>query len=90
MADHGDPAGMLVPSAPCRRADAALGQGPHRRAERVLEQRVLDVGQQQFLVLLLVGDAKLDQCGVRRVAEQRPHRPVDVRAPVGDLVERRA
>jgi hypothetical protein len=90
VANHGDAAGMLVPfGAVAQRAGRARA-GPHRRRERILEQRVLDVGQQQLLVLLLVGDAELDQRGMRRIGQQRLHRLVDVRAPGGDLVERRA
>ena len=34
---------------------------PHRRAERVLREEMFEVGQQQFLMLLFVLDAELDQ-----------------------------
>jgi hypothetical protein len=51
---------------------------------------VLDVGQQQLLVLLLVGQAELDQRASSAPVEQRRHRRVDMRAPRQRLVERRA
>jgi len=51
---------------------------------------VLDVGQQQLLVLLLVREAEFDQRRVQRIREQRRHLLVDVRAPIADFGDARA
>ena len=93
VADHDDAAGMLVPlgcGAVLMRRSRRRRRLPHRRSERVLEQRVLDVGQQQLLMLLLVRDAELDQPGAGGIGQQPRHRRVDVRAPRHDLGQSRA
>ena len=66
------------------------------RVERVAEEHVLDVHQQQLLVLLLVVQAELDErgevgprVGVAAV-DQLVHRGVDVGAVARDLVDGRA
>ena len=65
---------------------------PDRRAERVLREEMLEVGEQQFLMLLFVLDAELDQHGRRgpQVGQRGLHRGIDMRAPDANLVERRA
>ena len=86
----------LVEGDPCRspvRVEA--GKRPRRivgRRDRVLREGVQDVGQHQFLMLLLVIEADFDQRGDRPSA--RPHRPlkefhdggVDMPAVGGDFV----
>ena len=53
-----------------------------------------DVGEDQFLVLLFVVEAELDQCRERRVLRgivaTRAHRVIDVRAICKHRLERRA
>ena len=89
MADAGDPAGMLVPAFVLR-AGCRWSPVPHGRAQWVLEQAVLDVGKQQFLVLLFVADTQFDQRREFLACEQRRHRRVDMRTPCADFVERGA
>ncbi len=84
------PPGCSYQSTDCDRSDrGAPAVRPHRRAERVLRQRVLDVGQQQFLVLLLVRDAQFDQIGAGRIVDQPLHRLVDMGAPADHFAQRR-
>ena len=62
------------------------------RLERVLRERREDVGEEQFLVLLLVVDTELDQC--QRLGRKRRQRArqcrIDVRTIGADLIERGA
>src|SRR3546814_2601203 len=60
--------------------------------ERILREKMLDVGEQQFLMLLLVMDAEGDerQRGRRQAGQGALHRGIDMRAPDADFVERRA
>ena len=57
--------------------------------QRVLRERVQDVGEQQFLMLLFVMEAEFDQrrdfglVGVRR--DEGAHRFIDMGAVFGDL-----
>ncbi len=64
-----------------------------RRVERIGEERVLDVGGDELLVLLLVLEAERDATGgfvFERVLQQHDHGGVDVSAVGEDGVERRA
>jgi len=77
VADKRDPAGVLVPAKRCLCVFQQIGSvlclpeipafsGTHngfihRRAKRVLEQRVFDIGHQQFDVLLFMRNAQCDQ-----------------------------
>ena len=88
VADARDPAGMFVPLLRLR-LGSGCGCVPHRGAQRVLEQAVLDVGEQQFLVLLFVAEAQLDQRRQVLACEQRLHRGIDMRAPGKDFLQRR-
>ena len=86
MADQGDAAGMLVPKNPLvSRKRIGRRCFPYRRPKRILEERVLDVGQQQFLVLLLVRDAQFDQASMSGIVQQRRHGVIDMGAPITDL-----
>ena len=69
-----------------RRIERGIG-----RLKRILRQRGEDVGEEQFLMLLLVLDAESDQLErVRRKRGKRGHqRLVDRAAPVTDFVEAR-
>ncbi len=61
-----------------------------RRVQRVLREHVLDVHEQQLLVLLLMVQTEGDQFGETRLVElieQRSHRPIDVGAVTGDLLD---
>ena len=89
VADPGDAAGVFVPVLRLRLC-GWHGRIPHRHAERVLEQRVLDIGEQQFLVLLFVGEPEFDQRRELLACEQRLHRGIDMRAPMADVRQRRA
>ena len=63
------------------------------RMQRVLREQMQDVGQQQFLMLLFMIAAELDQrcdCGRKIVLHKRRHRTVDMVAIRGDRLERRA
>ena len=63
------------------------------RTQRVLREQMQDVGQQQFLMLLLVIAAELDQPGDGRrkiILHQRRHRAVDMVAIGGDRRRARA
>jgi len=63
-----------------------------RRLQRIAPQRVLDVGQQQFLVLLFVLQAQLQvlQCLFAEIAigQARQHLLIDVPAIVAHLLQR--
>ncbi len=65
--------------------------GPHGGAERVLREEVLEVGEQQFLMLLFVVDTKLDkrQRARRKIGQRGLDRSIDMRAPDAHLFERR-
>ena len=62
------------------------------RLERVFGEGGEQVGEQQFLVLLLVVDAELDQRqrGRRQVGQRGVERLVDMSPPGAHFVERRA
>ncbi|MDO9369233.1 MAG: hypothetical protein Q7T68_11750 [Sphingopyxis sp.] len=64
---------------------------PHRRAKRILREEMLQIGEQQFLMLLLVVDAEFDERLRRRrqVGQRSLNRGVNVRTPDTDFVERR-
>ena len=89
VADPRDTARMFVPVIGLQ-LRGWHGRIPHRHAERVLEQSVLDIGEQQFLVLLFVGEPEFDQRREFLAREQRLHRGIDMRAPVADVRQRRA
>src|SRR3546814_6972035 len=60
---------------------------PDRRAERVLREEMLDVGEQQFLMLLLVMDAELDECasGGRQAGQHVLHHTVSSEEHTAEL-----
>ena len=96
VADAHDAARVLGPSRDRRGAvgDRRLERElAVRRAERVARQDVLDVGEQQLLVLLLVVEAERDKEGDLvggASVEQALHSDVDVLPVVGDLGDARA
>ena len=59
MADPDQAAGMRDETGRTRRMVGRLPAGQHGRGERILGKRVQHVGDQEFLVLLLVLQAKL-------------------------------
>ncbi len=62
------------------------------RTQRVLREQMQNVGQQQFLMLLFMIAAELDQrcdCGRKIVLQKRRHRAVDMVAICDDRLERR-
>ncbi|MCY1362233.1 hypothetical protein D9M69_489380 [compost metagenome] len=77
-----------------RVGDHRLGQLRRKgRPQRILREQVQDVGQQQFLVLLLMLQAERDQRSLRvglGAAKQRHHRLVHGLAVGQHLVQRRA
>ena len=81
-----------------RRCASAPGSasGIVGRRDRVLREGVQDVGQHQFLMLLLVVEADLDQrrelasVASSAVCEELDHRGIDMRAIGRDLVGARA
>ena len=95
MADFVQAALMLDPlEAPKRRRVRPRAWAPVGRPQRVLRERVLDVGEDQLLVLLLVVDAQLEQAPGLRIHAIRGERLeygfVDVRAVRADLGDIRA
>jgi hypothetical protein len=62
------------------------------RIERAVREHVLDIGDDQFLVLLLVMTTELDQVEhiVRGIIDQRAHIRIDLRAIAMHLGESRA
>src|SRR3546814_4204061 len=84
MADRDDPFGTLHPFHRGKLPNFTRNRRvPHRRAERILREKMLDVGEQQFLMLLLVMDAEGDerQRGRRQAGQGALHRGIDMRAP---------
>ena len=86
VADLGEPAGEFAGTRAARRAALAAGPGAARisRLQRIAREQVLDVGEQQLLMLLLVMQADRDdllQLRRQRVAlQQALHLLVHVRA----------
>ena len=85
-----DPARMRVPILLRGSSSGGACLIPHRRAQRVLEQRMLDVGEQQFLMLLLMRKAQLYQRTQIIAFEQGLHRLVNVLPPGEDIGQGRA
>ena len=67
-------------------------RGPDRGLDRVLRHQMQHIGNQQFLMLLLMMAAKRHQIarGLRQIGQYRNHCRVDMRAIRDDFVERRA
>ncbi len=93
MADLVDAARQVEP---LRRRRARLCHrrpGAVARPDRVAPERVLDIGQEQLLMLLLVIEPELDQrqelarCPGRRLSDHVDHRPIDVGAVARDLID---
>ena len=89
--------GTRATSSGCSLRRAASAGCTVGRAQRIQRQQVLDVGEQQFLVLLLVvqperdarHDVSASRCGSSR-GDQLAHVLVHVRAVAVDVVHRRA
>ena len=93
MADADDVAAMIhpIPVSGCLYKldmSGSGGRGENTWPQRVLGEGVLDVGQQQFLVLLFVSDAQFDQRCQLGAIQQRDHCRIDMPAPAADFVER--
>jgi len=90
MTDVDDPARVVDPSELASHLRWSTGARVVGRGEPVVRQHMLDVHQQQFLVLLLVVEAQLDQGDNGRVRpaiglDQGVHRLVDPAPVVGDI-----
>ncbi len=91
MADVGQTAGKTHPARRCRvlRCGHGAGSGAIRGVQRVLRKQMQQIGEQQFLMLLLVVQPKLEQRGRGGLARQTLQRRIDMGAKGQNLFERR-